>query len=425
MTGDRPRKLLLLSPFSPRLDAPHGGGRVLAHLVRGLAEHHRLALIYLRAPDEPPLEQDLAERCEIVQEVGRSLPGASAGERWRRRGRLLPSLLRGRPMWAADFWVPAFGAVVSRVAAEWQPDVVQVEFHVMAQYLSSLGTRLAPRVLTEHEPGIEAARDHFRRARGYEQLVRRLDLWAWERYERAILQQVDAVVAFTERDRRVLAALRPELRIDQIPLGVEVPANPLNPLGEPPPSVLFAGNYVHTPNADAARWLVEDIFPRVRAIHPSALLCLAGPGLPADVTAHAPDGVIVTGYVPSLVPWLDRAAAVVAPLRLGGGMRVKVLEALAAGKAVVATPLAAEGLAVSHGEQLLLADSSEAFAGALAELIGQPELRLGLGHRAHAWAGASLSWDRTVMAYNMLYESLLQSGTSATGRHANRITTGT
>jgi glycosyltransferase involved in cell wall biosynthesis len=117
--------------------------------------------------------------------------------------------------------------------------------------------------------------------------------------------------------------------------------------------------------------------------------------------------VEITGEVPDVGPHLDRASVVVAPLRLGGGMRVKVAEALAAGKAVVATPLAAEGLGARDGDQLLLADDSDAIADVAAELLLDPARRAALATRARTWASEHLAWDAPAAAFERLYDSLL------------------
>jgi glycosyltransferase involved in cell wall biosynthesis len=117
--------------------------------------------------------------------------------------------------------------------------------------------------------------------------------------------------------------------------------------------------------------------------------------------------VVLTGFVPDLRPYLDRAAVVVAPLRVGGGMRVKVVEALAAGKAVVASGRAISGLSISDGEQVLLAETDHEFGDAVVRLLRDPERRAALAHRAHAWACAHLGWDEPISAYERLYESLV------------------
>jgi glycosyltransferase involved in cell wall biosynthesis len=110
--------------------------------------------------------------------------------------------------------------------------------------------------------------------------------------------------------------------------------------------------------------------------------------------------------VADIAPYLNRAAVVVAPLRLGGGMRVKVLEALAAGKAVVASPLAVVGLDVANENEVILAENAHQFSDAIVRLLAHPEHRSALAGRARAWACAKLSWEKSIAVYEAMYERL-------------------
>ena len=109
-----------------------------------------------------------------------------------------------------------------------------------------------------------------------------------------------------------------------------------------------------------------------------------------------------------MTPYLDAAAVFAAPLRLGGGMRVKVLEALAAGKAVVASPRAVDGLSVANGKQVVLAETDKEFATAIVELLREPQRRLEPARRAREWATANLGQERTTLAFEHLYDTLLR-----------------
>jgi glycosyltransferase involved in cell wall biosynthesis len=373
-------------------------------------------LLCLRAQDEPPIDDVLAERCEVVEEVEQQ---SGAGSRTR-RARLLAGLLGGKPMWATDHAVSAYARRLREVAERWQPDIVQIEYHVMGQYLPTLKHCPAPRVLVEHEPGAAAARALLGAGSGRARLAARLDLLAWERFERRVLRQVQAVVVFGERDRRALAAVAGPTPIVRIPLGTLLPERALDPLGGSPPSLLFVGSYRHPPNVDAARRLAWSIFPRVRKRAADVKLYVVGDEPPAELRRLADDSVIVTGCVPSVEPYLDRAALVVAPVRLGGGMRVKVLEALAAGKAVVASPLAIEGLDLVDGEQVVVAETDEEFCEATVRLLAEPERRAALAGRARAWACANLGWGRSVAAYEGLYERLTEPKAGQTGQSSGR-----
>jgi polysaccharide biosynthesis protein PslH len=402
------RRLLFLAPFPPRRDGVHGGSRVSGELLHELAARHEVALVYLRARDEPPLDEAVRDRCSLAVEVERPEPASAAG-RARRAGVRAIGMARSRPVWVSDWRVGAYERRLRETALAWPADVVHVEFHVMAQYLPALDGVTAARVLTPHDPGADAARDQWRAARGPERLARRLDLRSWEAFDRWSLGCVDAVIAFGERDRAALERRAPPgVRVLRIPFGSRLPEAPLDPVGSRP-SVLFVGNFVHRPNVEAARRLARSIFPLVRARVPDARLELVGPDPRRDLAGLGDDGrgVTVTGRVPDTLPYLAAAAVVAAPLRLGGGMRVNVAEALGAGKAVVASTLALEGLDVSPGEHVLAADGDGEFAAAVASLLEDAGRRRGLAEAGRRWAEGNLSWARVADRYDELYETLL------------------
>jgi glycosyltransferase involved in cell wall biosynthesis len=274
----------------------------------------------------------------------------------------------------------------------------------MGQYLAELDQ---PTVLVEHDPGAAAATDLAAWERGVRRIGRRVDAFAWRRYGRRVLAAADAVVAFTDDDRGALSVIAPEARVVRIAPGIRVPPRPSDPIGTQPPRVLFLGSFVHPPNVDAAIRLARDIMPAVRARVPEAALEIVGDAAPPEVRALAGDGVAVTGHVSDIAPHLDGAAVVAAPLRLGGGMRVKVLEALAAGKAMVATPRAVAGLEIAAGTHALVGDSDAELSDALAVLLEDPERRRQVGTAARDWASEHLGWEQAAAAYAELYTTLL------------------
>jgi glycosyltransferase involved in cell wall biosynthesis len=380
-------KVLVLSPFPPRADASHGGSRWIAGLVPALARSHSVALITLRGPGEDGVDDRIAEVCDVVVEVERRTARASLANAWRERQRLALAA-SGAPGWAVGFSVRALGDELERVVATWQPDVAHVESFVMAQYSPSL--RRVPVVVVDQDAADSSA--------------------ASSRYRARVLRDVDAVVALTERDRATLAALVPSARIERIPLTVDLRAAPLDPAGNGR-DVLFVGNFIHPPNVEAAERLAGSIFPRVVARRPEARLVIVGDGPPGSLQGSA--NVAVLGRVADLDPVLDAAAVVVAPLMSGGGMRVKVLDALGAGKAVVASPLALEGIDTN---EVVVADGDDEFAAAIVELLEDDARRADLGRAARAWAETHVGWDAIVEAYDALYKSLVRS--SRDGRPA-------
>lgn len=230
---------------------------------------------------------------------------------------------------------------------------------------------------------------------------------AWLRYERQLLRKVDAVVTFTERDRRSMLELDPHTRVEVISPGVRLSDPALDPQGHGPPAILFCGNYLHPPNVDAALRLAGDIYPRLVQVLPNLVLWLPGERPPEELQRLASERIVVPGRVESLKPYMDAAAIVVTPLRIGGGMRVKVIEALAAGKALVASKLAVAGLDLKDGEQYALAESDDEFAAASLRLLTNPGERAALATRARVWAAANLTWQRAAAQYVALHEDLL------------------
>jgi glycosyltransferase involved in cell wall biosynthesis len=261
--------------------------------------------------------------------------------------------------------------------------------------------------LVDYDPPSAWARELLRGAKGFRRLARRAEVAAWQRYERATRPHFDAIVAFAERD---LAAVEPTAgaaALVRIPLAVEVPSRPLDPHGSDPPTILFIGGFAHPPNVDAALWLGKTVFPRVLERVPEARLDIVGHKPGDEIRALAGDAVSVYASVPDVSPYLDRAAVVVAPIRLGGSMRMKVLEALAAGKALVATPRAAEGVEAVPDEHFVLARDEDELVEAIARLLLEPERRRALGERAREWAEQNLGWERGVEAFEQLYDDVV------------------
>ena len=401
-TGER--KILVVLPYSPRDDAPHGG-RPFVPLLRALATRHRLAFLHLRHADEEPPDEELQRRCVFVQsttiaERSRGRPGHAL-----RRARALAS---GRPLQVDDYWSDEFAQLLRGVAERWRPDVIQLEPEALAAYLPIVSGAPGRRMLVLHEAAARGADEIWRASAGVERLVRFADWTAWRRFERRAAGLADAVVVLTERDAEGVRDLARGSPIHTVPLTVSLPPEPLNPLGNSR-SVVFIGGFGHPPNVDAALALGRRIFPRIRARRPDSVLYLVGREPPPEIRALQGEGVVVAADVPDTTVYLDSAAVVVAPIRIGGGMRGKVLEALAAGKALVATARAVEGLPVVAGEQVLLATSDDEFADAVVRLLEDPDERRQLATAAHEWARSHFDYGAMVAAYERVYDELLDS----------------
>jgi hypothetical protein len=348
----------------------------------------------------------VADVCEIVYEGKRAGVSGSSVRPWPRALAVLPGMAAGKPLWVAARWDRSFADGGPRIAAAWKPHIVQAEFSAMGQYLNASGCpRRAPQSDGARPGGCGGERARRRCIAGGTPDLG-FSAWRWDAYEQKLLRRADATVVFTDRDRKVMQALHPGARLEQISLGVQLPEHSADPIGETPPMLLFVGNFVHTPNLEAARWLVSEIFPALRARYPTLGLWIVGDNAPAWLSRRGWPGCRAHRSCARIGHYMDRAAVFVAPIRSGGGMRVKVLEALAAGKAVIASPLGMEGLNVEDGVQALIESNTEDFVEAVALLLNDSERRRGLAVAARGWAVENLGWDRCAREYESLHDDI-------------------
>jgi polysaccharide biosynthesis protein PslH len=401
-------RLLLLLPFAPRLDAPHGGGQVIAQFLSEITGRHKVAILYMRSSDEPGLDDFFHDRCELVEEVVRKPIGKSFSQRLQRYWQVITALLTLTPVWVSDWANGSYRKQVRATIRKFKPDIVQVEYHVMGQYLSSLEGILPPCVLIEHEPGVRSAPYLKNLPAILDGLVTRLEKIAWRRYESALFRRVQAVIVFTETDQHSIKKKAGKTPIYVIPPGIRIPAQPLDPTGSPPESLLFIGNFIHPPNVEAAIRLIQKIFPPIQKQIPTINLYIVGDQAPDEIKQLAGENIIITGRVPEVTPYLDQAALFVAPMRSGGGIRIKVLEALAAGKAVVATPLAIEGLRLVDGVHISIGESDGELVERIIILLNDPQKRASLARHARAWAVEHSGWNRSIRSYEAVYAELLK-----------------
>ena len=203
---------------------------------------------------------------------------------------------------------------------------------------------------------------------------------------------VDLVLATSERDRRVFAEELGLPHVAVIPNGIDL--DEFDSGGNPasPGVIVFSGLMSYYPNQQAVRWFLDEIFPLVLRRVPAARFVVAGAAPPAWLRARTSDQVNVTGPVPDIRPCLREASVVVVPLRIGGGTRVKILEAQAMRRPVVSTTIGAEGLGLCHGESILLADGAHEFAESVVDLLSDASQAARIAANAWAHAAGHFRW---------------------------------
>ncbi|GIL08821.1 MAG: glycosyl transferase family 1 [Chloroflexota bacterium] len=295
---------------------------------------------------------------------------------------------RARQAWSPDMWARV-EARRARAAYDAAHLFGGVQVYEYARALGGL-----PAVITPYE----SYSLYLRRLMAHRpRLSTRAQWWAARRYEAFMFAPYRAAVVVSPLDRAELLALDPALRVEVIPNGVDLDYFQPQPVAREPDTLLFTGNFAYAPNIDAALYLAQTLLPGVQARFPGARLWLVGADPPPAVQALASASVTVTGRVPDLRPYLARAAVYVCPLRIGAGIKNKVLEALAMGCPLAATPLSVDGIAVRAGQDALVAPAAGgALAAAVARLLADAELRAAFSAngpaliaRDHSWAGAA------------------------------------
>jgi polysaccharide biosynthesis protein PslH len=410
-------KVLLVTPVPPQAD---GGGAipVLLHAqLLGLSRLHEVTLV--TAVGDEPGHAETVERLRGEVEVfaadrRRPPPGA---HRRRRQLRLATSWARGpwpwRTVWYAD---PGIQSILDRLAAGRDFDVVAIEDSAMSVFRYPAGL---PSVFTHHEVlrprPLSRPPASPRSWPGW--AFEEIDWRRWAGFQREAWNRFDLIEVFSRRDAETLAELAPEVapRVRVDPFGLELPAA-ADPEREVAGTVLFVGHFAHAPNRDAAHWLVGEIMPAVRARFPAARLRIVGTEPPPEIRALAGPDVEVIANAPSVRPHLEEAAVVLAPVRTGGGMRMKVLEAMATGKAVVTTPRGREGYDFFDEEPpLAIAEDESEIAATTAALLADGDRRRELGVQARGFAERYCGPDPWARRMTAVYEEACVARAGAAG----------
>jgi glycosyltransferase involved in cell wall biosynthesis len=287
---------------------------------------------------------------------------------------------------AGRFWDADLAAIVGQAVREAHTDVLQVEYATLVPYLKGIQAPL--RVLDMHNIESSLAASYARNASPLKALPVWLEAAALRGLEWRGLRAVDVVAVVSGKDRA---------RLPSGPSEVLVCPNGWNPTGPLPPAadpvVAFVALMGWRPNADAAVWLVEEVWPLVRAQLPEARLLLVGRSPGPRVQRLAAHDITVTGTVPDPRPYLAQTRVTVAPLLSGGGTRLKVLESLDAGRPVVATPIGAEGLEDLVGDGVTVTETATAMADSIVAYLADPERAARDGARGSRAVAERYAWD--------------------------------
>lgn len=379
-------RVLFISRWFPY--PPDNGSRIrVFNLIKALSGRHQVTLLsFAQGSIRDGRIREMEAYCDTVLTV-------PYRDYRPTRLKALLGFCSCRPRSVVDTYSPEMEALVRRVDRRKAFDVVVVSQRDTALYALLLeGT---PRVFDEVELAViyeQFTRQHSLALRArYGLTWRKLS-----RFLRQLLREFQGCTVVSEAERELVLRVTPgSTELAVVPNGVDLETNSGDFGTAEPDTLVYTGALTYSANFDAMEFFLRHVFPRVQAQRPGVKLRITGgyEGVPVGQLPLG-DGVELTGYLEDVRPVVAQSWACVVPLRVGGGTRLKILEAMALGTPVVSTSKGAEGLAVTHGADILVADEPEEFAGAVLRVLKDGSLRADLAARGRRLVEERYGWDR-------------------------------
>jgi len=374
-------KILFLSRWYP--DPPDNGSKIrILSLLRGLCEQHNVTLISFFNPEDGEPDKQLSNPapdeihiCSYSEFNPHSLPAVLG-------------YLGGTPRYLVDTYSTEMEALIRRAIQKTGFDLVIASQLSMAHYYPCF--RGIPAIFEEAELGSYWPIETQATLPWIE--IRRKVTWAkHRRFMARVLENFNVCTVVSEVERKLLAMAAPTFQsIHVIPNSIDVDRFCRTSNGRAVRSMIFAGSLRYSANHDAMTWFLRDIYPEIRAEMPDVQLTITGE--PAPQPLPPSPNVVLAGKVPDIQSVVARSAISLAPIRRGGGTRLKILESFALRTPVVATTKAVEGLEIQDGEHLLVADTSRDFANAVLQLLREPEEARRMTENAFRLVRARYDW---------------------------------
>ena len=382
------------------------GGKIRSYnILRHLAHHHEVTLLsYYGGQRDPGYEAAIDRELPGAQTIyTAALDGNVVAQSMAYLGRVLQSA----PFAVSKFTHPDVQRAVALHVRRGDVDVAVCDF--LSASLNFPDNLTLPTVLFQHN--VESAlwqRMAATESNPVKRLAYKIEARKMSRYERKALSKFHHVIAVSEHDRRQMLAMDSACAVTVVPTGVDTKKYAVAPPASAnPPRIVFTGSMDWEPNIDAVHYFCQEIFPRVRSEFPSAIFQIVGRNPHPRVKQLAGASVEVTGTVPSVGDYLKAASVVVVPLRIGGGTRLKIFEAMAMGKVVVSTSIGAEGLDVENGRDLILADDANSFAQAINLLLRDSNLRRRY-EEAAAKLAAQYDWSNIEQRFSQVLQDVIR-----------------
>jgi sugar transferase (PEP-CTERM/EpsH1 system associated) len=389
------------------------GGKIRTyHLLKQLKNHHHITYLTLDDGTAPP---DAAENAsEYCHELIRIPHSTSAKFSAAFYAELVANMTSSLPYAIRKYKSDAMTRAISDATSKDNFDVVICDF--LAPAVNLPRDLQTPVVLFQHNVEAEIWRRHYEvQQHPAKRLYLRLQWRKMQGFERDACRRVDSVIAVSEADAKMMEHDYGVAKVHDIPTGVDVdffkPSNSITPR---PNSLVFTGSMDWLPNEDAMRFFVDDILPLIKQRIPDVHLTIVGrnPYPSLLELAKRDRALTVTGRVDDVRSYIEEAVAFIVPIRIGGGTRLKIYEAMAMEKPVISTTIGAEGLPVHDGAQLLIADDPEKFAEAVVKVLSDSEFATQLGNNAAQLVRQNFGWPGVAATFADLCRDAIVSETS-------------
>lgn len=408
--SEKPR-LLFLSQTLPY--PPHGGVQIRTfHTLRNLAKRFDVTALCFYRWKPGRLEPDVEGAIRALGEFAdvRAFPIPQEHGRVRLLLDHARSVLTGRVYTVSTYRSAVFVQAVREAQQEVHFDIAHLDSLDLSGYLPLLGE--LPTVCVHHD-----AQSLLLRRRAHHQgswpksAYFRYQARLMEKEERVVCTNVDLNVTVSETDSEVLRQVAPRGNFRVVPNGVDIGF--FQPRVAEESGIIFVGGTTWYPNKDALDFYRSSVLPEIRKRLPKVRTTWVGRASEEEVHSYssAPHGLDLTGYVDDVRPFIAAAACYVVPIRIGGGTRIKILDAWAMGKAVVSTSIGCEGLNARDGENILIADTPTEMVDRIQSVIENPELRHRLGANGRRTVEEDYSWDAIGNRMNRLYLDLIARST--------------
>jgi glycosyltransferase involved in cell wall biosynthesis len=330
--------------------------------------------------------------------------------------KLILSQFKGVPYMVLKYKNDPMQMALQEEMDQFKPDVLHIDHFVMAQYGVNIRKSCkTPMVLREHNFETKFLRRFAQQTSNpIKKLTLRMESRRMVQFEVATCEQFDRCAMITHEDEAELKSLSPKVKTTVIPAGVEIPPESEN--NRASRTILFLASLDWQPNVDGFFWFYREVLPLVVQMMGDATVHIVGRGKSTRLSSLHDGRVKFIGFVDDVAPYIRDAAVCIVPLHSGSGMRIKILEMMAQGKAVVATSVGAEGIEVESGKDILIADSPQDFAGAVVQLLQNHEYRDTIGASARLRVRQKYDWSRVAERFeNVYYEVCASEAMSRSG----------